>query len=179
MKIGLILVLILLAGSFGLIFLTVPAQKFLLELEKGFSIEKLTYLPGGYGPIPDSDYLDMGGSAARGGLIEVTSNNQSYFLTFGQMGNSKDGASVRDAEINNQYPRAKTTEINRIPTTVHYSSGGGVYIWLKNNKRYEISTNDLFITISDLEKMEEGIVPLKVDVLKPIKDLIETFKTSN
>ena len=175
MKIGLILVLILLAGSLGLIFLTVPAQKFLLELEKGFSIEKLTYFPGGYEPVPDSDYLNMGSSTAQAGLIEVTSNNQSYSLTFRQMGNNKDAASIREAEINNQYPKAETTEINRIPTTVHYSSSEVVYVWLKNNKRYEISTNDLFITISDLGKMEEGVVPLKVDALKPAKDFFGQF----
>lgn len=175
MKIVVILVLIFLLGSFGLIFLTAPAQKFLLEVEKGYSIEKLTYLPGGYEPISDSDYLNMGGSAASSGLIEVISKNQSYNLIFRQMGNNKDNASVRDVGIISQYPKMEIVELNGIGIKVHSSERGSTYVWLKNNKRYELSTNDPFVTLYEVERVEEGLIPLKVDALKPAKDFFGQF----
>lgn len=179
MRVRLILLLIFLVGSLGLIFLTVPAQKFLLELEKGYSIEKLTYLPGGYEPIPDGDYLNMGTGASQAGLIEVISHNQSYFLTFRQAGNNKDSSSVRDVEIGNQYPLASTSYLSGVAVAVHSSAGGAAYVWFNNNKRYEILTNDPFVTQYEVERLMEGIVPLEVDALKPAKDFLENFKSTN
>lgn len=170
MRIRPFLVLIFLLGSAGLIFLTLPAQKFLLELEKGYSIEKLTYLPGGYDPVPDGDYLNMGSGASQAGLIEVTSHNQSFFLTFGQMGDNRDANAIRDVGISSQYPNASTTYLNGITVTVHSSANGASYVWFENKKRYEILTNDPFVTMYEVARMEEGIVPLRVDIAKPAKD---------
>jgi hypothetical protein len=178
MKIVLIFVSIFVAGSLVLIFLTAPAQKILLEMEKGYSIEKLTYLPEGYEPISDSSYLNMGSSAASSGLIEVTSTNQLYNFIFRQMGNNKDNASVRDVGIISQFPKVSNIEINGLDAKVHSSGSGNCYVWTKNNKRYEIVTYDPFVTIDQVERAEESLSQIKIDILKPAKDFLDSFRTA-
>lgn len=178
MKIASVIVLILLLGSAGLIFVTLPGQKFLLELEKGYAIEKLTYLPDGYEPIDQNSYINMGTGASQAGLIEVKSQNQSYFLIFRQMADNKDTNSLRDVEISTRYIKSVDAEFNGIKTKIYPFADGATYVWYKNNKRYEIMTNDLSITTYEVGRIDAGIVPVIIDGLKPAKDFIDSFRST-
>ena len=178
MKIYFIFIFLFLAAVAGLIFLPRPAQKFMLELEKGYSIERLTYLPGGY-EIPESAYIDMGSSAANRGLLEVKAANESYFVIFRQM-RSEAGATLSDAKLSDKYPVRSEETLNDIPVTVYTSLAGELnYVWEKGGKRYEIDTNDPFITKYEVGRVQKGIEPLVIDALKPAKDFIESLKQSN
>lgn len=155
--------------ALALLVLPRPAAKFLLELEKGYSLETLGYVPGAYSSIPDDAYLNIGSGAAEGGLLEVKSNNATYYLTFRQMRNSPDLNSLRNANFLVRNAVRGDTTIDGNPGSIYSSSEGTkTFIWTKENKRYEVETNDSSISEFEVARMAQSLTPLKVDIWEPV-----------
>lgn len=158
-----------------------PLKFYVTQNGLGFKIEELTYLPSGYNEINKETYFNPKSDVPYQKYIEVTTRNDKTYIRFIQAGSTDTMNQYLDAIETDRYYTKESVSINKNQATIYYYRNSVRHIvWTENNKRYDISTNDPYVGLEELEKIQDGIKIIKIDFIEPftaIQDKIESIIT--
>ena len=153
-----------------------PIRFFITANEAGFPIEHLTYIPGSYGPVSDEKYFELKNDVPGHNYIDTKFQSTDTYFRFIQTGNSEAMNRYLDAlELGSFYSK-EVLDLNGIPMNVtYYRDGTRRFVYVKGDKRYDIITNDTYLNVDELERMESGLEVYKIDPLRPLKKGADNF----
>lgn len=153
-----------------------PIRFWLTANQADFPIEHLTYLPGSYNSVSDEKYFELKNDVPGHNYVDTKFQSTDTYFRFIQTGNSEAMNRYLDAlELGSFYNR-EVLDLNNIPMNVtYYRDGTRRFVWVKGNKRYDIITNDVYLNIDELEKLDGGLKIYKIDPLRPVKKGFDSF----
>ena len=160
-----------------------PLKFYIASQQAGFPIEKLTYLPNSYTDVAEGIYFELRSDVSTNRFVSVTFGSGGEYLRFTQSGNDGKLNLYLDGLEPGSYYSQENLEIEGKTVTVTYFRNDlRRFVWRSQDKRYELTTNDLTLSLNEAERIEAGLAVIKIDFLKPLRQsrdrllsLIESF----
>lgn len=153
----------------GTIFLE-PTSHYLTLNEAGFPIEELTYLPEGYANVAESEYFKLKRDVPALNYIETKFGAETSYFKFRQAENSDAFNRYLEAmEAGQTYSQEKFNLGETVATLAYFRDGTRHYVWVKGKKRYEIVTNDYYLSPTEVVRMVDGLKPALIDFGRPVR----------
>lgn len=153
-----------------------PIRFFVTANEAGFTIERLTYLPSSYNIVSDEKYFELKNDVPGHHSIDTKFQSSETYFRFIQTDSSEVMNRYLDAlELGSFYNRERLDLNGTMMDITYYRDGARRFGWVKGDKRYNIITNDNYLNIDELGRMEKGLVIYKIDPLLPLKKTADSF----
>lgn len=138
--------------------------------QAGFPIEKLTYLPNSYADVAEGVYFELRSDISTNHFVSVTFRSDSEYLRFTQSGNNINLNLYLDAiELGSYYSQEDLQVGENTMTVTYFRNDLRRFVWMSNGKRYELTTNDLSLNLSEVKRIEAGLEVIEIDFLKPLR----------
>ena len=153
-----------------------PIRFLITANEAGFTIERLTYLPSSYSSVSEEKYFELKNDVPGHSYIDTKFQSTDTYFRFIQTGNSEAMSRYLDTlELGSFYSK-EVLDLSGVPMNVtYYRDGARRFGWVKGDKRYNIITNDNYLNVDELSRMEKGLEVYKIDPLQPLKKGADDF----
>ena len=153
-----------------------PIRFFITTNEAGFPIEHLTYVPNSYRPVSDEKYFELKNDVPGHSYIDTKFQSTDTYIRFIQTANSEAMSRYLDAlELGSFYSKEVLDLNGGAMNVTYYRDGTRRFGWEKSNKRYDIITNDTYLNIDELSRIEKGLEVYEIDALRPLKKGADDF----
>ena len=153
-----------------------PIRFFITANEAGFPIEHLTYIPGSYGPVSDEKYFELKNGVTGHNYIDTKFQSTDTYFRFIQTQNSEAMSRYLDGlELGSFYNSERLDLNGKSMNITYYRDGTRRFVYVKGDKRYDTITDDAYLNIDELEKVDNGLEVYKIDPLRPLKKGADDF----
>ena len=151
-------------------FFATPAKELAATYEAGFPIERLTYLPEGYGDVDEDKYFTLSKYVPGNSVVETEYHSGDNYFKFIQAPNNYALEVYVDALDAGTFFKKESFIANDMNVEVRFYNDDRLrFVWLNGPKRYDLVTNDLSLGRAEIEKIQSSLVPAKVNFWRPLK----------
>ena len=160
------------------VFFSEPIRHGITQFEAGFPIEKLAYVPKPYPDVNEDMYFNLRRGLPAYNYVETLFQSEEGFFKFSQTAINKSMNLYLDSIDSGTYYNKETIMINdQTATVTYYRDGSHRFVWFKDQKRYDLLTDDNGLARVEVERIESGLQAVKVDFLEPLKTAWNSYIT--